>query len=138
MRGSPLMRTLLVLVALLLAGLTLSRLTRPAPATSASPDPVEKVTPSSRDASFELLLSAPAKSVMIDAGGSPSVHENPTGPLTGRLELSGDHPLISLKVVWADASPGHRFAKLRIDRPGRDGIEHVFSAPGEIDDIWEP
>jgi hypothetical protein len=132
------MRTLLVLAALVLAGLGLSRLTRPVPVAAAPPETVEQVAPPVRDASFELLLSAPAKSVALDAGGAPFVRENPAAPLAGRIEISGDRPLVSLKIVWADSSPGHRFAKLRLDRPGKDGIEHVFSAPGDIDDIWEP
>lgn len=131
------MRTLLVLAALLVAGLGLSRLIRPAPL-AVAPPPVEEVAPPASDASFELLLSAPVKSVALDVGGAPFVRENPAGPLTGRISISGDTPLVSLKVVWADSSPGHRFAKLRLDRPGKDGIEHVFSAPGDIDDIWEP
>ena len=25
-----------------------------------------------------------------------------------------------------------------IDRPGKETLEHVFSAPGDIDDLWEP
>jgi hypothetical protein len=132
------MRTLLVLAALVVAGLGLARLTRPAPIAATPTPPVEESAPPVSDASFELLLSAPAKSVALDAGGPPFVRENPAAPLTGRIAISGDTPLVSLKVVWADSSPGHRFAKLRIDRPGRDGIEHVFSAPGDIDDIWEP
>lgn len=138
MRGSPLMRTLFVLAALVLAGLGLSRLTRPTPLATAPPPSAEQNAAPTRDASFELLLSAPAKSVALDAGGTSFNRENPAGPLAGRIEVSGEHPLVSLKVIWADTSPGHRFAKLRLDRPGRDGIEHVFSAPGDIDDIWEP
>lgn len=138
MRGSPLLRTLVVLAVLLLAGLGLARLTAPT-----TPDPVlvdQKPSPAAEvsPATFELLLSATAKSVSLEAGGPALVHENPAGPLTGTLEVMGEHPVIFLKVQWADSSPGHRFAKLRIDRPGEETLEHVFSAPGDIDDLWEP
>jgi hypothetical protein len=132
------MRTLLVLAALALAGLGLARLTRPAPVAAVPPPPAEESAPPVSDASFELLLSAPAKSVALDAGGPSFIREHPGASLTGRIAISGAAPLISLKVVWADASPGHRFAKLRLDRPGRDTLEHVFSAAGDLDDIWEP
>jgi hypothetical protein len=41
-------------------------------------------------------------------------------------------------VEWTDTTAGHRFAKLRLEVPGQDTREHVFSAPGDIDDLWEP
>jgi hypothetical protein len=138
MRGSPLLRTLVVLAVLLLAGFGLARLTG-----HSSPDPVvvdQSATPVAETSptTFELLLSAAAKSVSLDAGGPAFVRESPAAPLTGTLEVQGEHPVIFLKVEWADTPPGHRFAKLRIDRPGEETLEHVFSAPGDIDDLWEP
>lgn len=132
------MRSFLVLAALALAGLGLAQLTRPAQATLPPRETAAEVDMPKSDASFELLLSAPAESVTLDFGGISFRRENTASPLAGRVGISGDHPLVSLKVVWADTSPGHRFAQLRLDRPGRDSIEHVFSAPGDIDDIWEP
>ncbi len=101
-------------------------------------DQTAEPAPQASPATFELLLSAAAKSVSLEAGGPAFVRESPTGPLTGTLEIPGEHPVIFLKVEWADTSPGHRFAKLRIDRPGKETLEHVFSAPGDIDDLWEP
>jgi hypothetical protein len=140
MRGSPLLRTLAVLVALLLAAAGLFRLTAPVrPAPTVGPAaPVEPTPATAAAATFELLLSATAKSVRLDAGGPAIVRENSAEPLAGRLEFAGAAPLISLQVIWADTAPGHRFARLRLDRPGQDSIDHVFSAPGDIDDIWEP
>ncbi len=141
MRGSPLLRTLLVLAALLLAGLGLHRLTAPPPEARA----VIQDAPSSGQtvialpgATFELLLSAGAKSVTLDAGGAPFTHRDVAGPLAGTLEIAGEAPVVSLRVEWADRAPGHRFAQLRLDRPGKETLEHVFSAPGDLDDIWEP
>jgi len=139
MRGSPLLRTLAVLVALLVAGVGLARLTAPAAPQVTAPPPVGKTEPVKTHATtFELLLSGTAKRVTLEAGGDPFSVENSAGPLTGKLSLSSDQPTIFLKVEWADASAGHRFAKLRLEVPGQETREHVFSAPGDIDDLWEP
>lgn len=127
-----------MLAVLLLAGFGLARLTAPSTpkpvVVDQKPSPVVKAS----TATFELLLSATAKSVSLEAGGPAVVRERPAAPLTGTLEVQGEQPVIFLKVEWADTTPGHRFAKLRIDRSGKETLEHVFSAPGDIDDLWEP
>lgn len=127
-----------MLVVLLLAGFGLARLTghsAPKPVVvDQKPSPAEEAS----TATFELLLSAAAKSVSLDAGGTALVQESPPATFSGTLEVAGEQPVIFLKVEWADGSAGHRFAKLRIDRPGEETLEHVFSAPGDIDDLWEP
>ena len=139
MRGSPLLRTLAVLVALLLTGIGLARLTAPVARQIASPPPVETSEPSKASAAtFELLLSGTAKRVTLEAGGEPLAFQSTAGPLGGKLALSSDKPTILLQVEWADAAAGHRFAKLRLEVPGQETREHVFSAPGDIDDLWEP
>jgi len=139
MRGSPLLRTLIVLAALLVTGLALARLTvkgperqPPAPkeATTSNPDIGKK-------ASFELILSGTAKEISLEGGGTAMVKTDTAEPVTGTLELSGESPVISLHVTWSEKTPGHRFAKLRLEIPGRETLEHVFTAPGDIDDIWE-
>lgn len=141
MRGSPLLRTLVVLVALLVTGLALSRLTARQPASRIEAPKEEAVASAGsamKKASFELILSGTAKEISLDAGAAAVTQANSAGPITGNLELSGESPVVSLKVTWNEASPGYRFAKLRLEVPGKDTLEHVFSAPGEIDDIWEP
>ena len=140
MRGSPLLRTLVVLAVLLLTGLGLARLTAPVaqkPGASAGPELVEKPATKAK-ASFEILLSAKAKEVTLDGGSSPLSFQNTAEPVNGSLELEGEHPVISLRVTWSDTSPGHRFAKVRLEIPGKDTVEHVFTSAGDIDDIWEP
>jgi hypothetical protein len=138
MRGSPLFRTLLVLAALLIAALGLARLTAPARSASVTVNPPVQAPVEKSATTFELLLSGAAKSVTLEAGGAPFLQKDSAGPLAGTLEIAGEAPLVTLRIEWADAAPGHRFAKLRLDRPGKDSLEHVFSAPGDIDDIWEP
>ncbi|WP_367873234.1 hypothetical protein [Luteolibacter sp. Populi] len=133
MRGSPLLRTLIVLAALLVTGLALARLTH----SRSVQAPVDKEEPAAapveiKKASFELFLSSTAKEISLDAGAAPAT------TLSGSLEVPGDHPVISLRVAWTDNSPGHRFAKLRLEIPGKPTLEHVFDSSGDIDDIWEP
>jgi hypothetical protein len=141
MRGSPVLRTLVVLAVLLLTGLALARLTRdanpPQAATRTETAPPSPLT--GKSATYELVLSGQAAEIHLDAGAEPaSLTPDTAAPLAGTLEIPGDHPVISLRIKWADHSPGHRFAKLRLEVPGKDTLEHVFSAPGDIDDIWEP
>lgn len=139
MRGSPLMRTLAVLAVLLLTGIALAMLTAPKTPQAIAPPPVEKPEPSkANSATFELLLSGTAKHVTLEAGAEPLAFENTSGPLNGKLSLSSDQPSIFFKVDWAEATAGHRFAKMRLEIPGQETREHVFSAPGDIDDLWEP
>lgn len=140
MRGSPLLRTLVVLAVLLLTGLGLARLTAPGPqkpVAPAGPELVQK-TAAKAKASFEIILSANAKEVILEGSSSPLSFQNTAEPVNGTLELEGEHPVISLRVAWGDNSPGHRFAKIRLEIPGKDTLEHVFTSAGDIDDIWEP
>lgn len=141
MRGSPLLRTLVVLAALLATGLALARLTvvRPASQVLAPKQETEGMEePAPAKASFELILSGIASEVTLDAGGTAVTKTDTAGPVTGTVELFGESPVVSLRVAWKEDSPGHRFAMLRLEVPGKETLEHVFSAPGEIDDIWEP
>jgi hypothetical protein len=142
MRGSPVLRTLIVLAVLLLTGLALARLTRDAkPSVSAAPERTETAQPPpplGKSAAYELILSAQAAEITLGAGGKAVSSASTAAPLSGTLEVPGENPVISLRIKWADNSPGHRFAKLRLEVPGKDTLEHVFSAPGDIDDIWEP
>ncbi|WP_265593930.1 hypothetical protein [Haloferula sp. BvORR071] len=137
MRGSPLLRTLIVLAALLATGLALGKLTKshapvaPLPVKTEEP-PAAKAT---KKATYELVLSGVAKEVAIN---DQPVVVSEAGPLAGRLEITGEQPVVALRVTWADQAAGHRFAKLRLEIPGKPTLEHVFDSSGDIDDIWEP
>lgn len=140
MRGSPFLRTLIVLAALLVTGLALARLTaeRPRETELEEVDASPETPATVKKATYELILSGTAKEVSLGGGAAPTTATNSTGPLTGSLEISGEMPVISLNVKWAEQAPGHRFAKLRLEIPGKPTLEHVFDAAGDIDDIWEP
>ena len=140
MRGSPFLRTLIVLAALLVTGLALARLTaeRPRKTVQEQVDSSAKAPTAVKKATYELILSGTAKEVSLDGGAASATATNSAGPLAGSLEISGEMPVISLSVKWAEQSPCHRFAKLRLEIPGKPTLEHVFDATGDIDDIWEP
>ena len=133
------MRTLIVLAALLVTGLGLARLTAPmAPPADVVEEPA--TTPDGGkipEIHYELVLSAEAESISL-GGCMGAIREGKTmGPVTGVFTASGDDArTVLVNIRWADQSPGHRFAKLRLEIPGKPTLEHVFDAPGDIDDVW--
>jgi len=137
-RGSPLLKSILVLLGLVVASFGLMRLTHakaplvsqtnPAPSATATPPAAGKSLP------YRLILSAETTEIRLSAGDAPALSET-----SGRLELPSEHPLISLTVKWkSEPAPGeHRFAKLILEPTGKPTITHVFDAAGDIDDILE-
>ena len=139
-RGSPLLRFSFMVLALILTGVGLMRVT------SAGLKAPEKKAPLaqadlkiSRHIPFQLLLSAPATEVKIDSGKGPLSFQSESSPLPGYLELDAQNPRLSLTVKWQNPpAPGeHRFAKLTLEAPGQATFQHVFDAAGDIDDFLE-
>jgi hypothetical protein len=139
MRGSPLVRFILLALALAATGLGLTRVTAvrdghpSAGPTEVVPPPVATGT----TVPFRLLLSAPASEIVIDSG--KSIRPPVDGPLSGSLELDPKNPHIGLTIRWKNpATTGeHRFAKLTLEAPGQETFTHVFDAAGDIDDFLE-
>ena len=138
MRGSPLLRFILLVIALAVTGLGLLRVTAardpgnpPVPAEAAASQALPAVA-------FRLVLSAPAEAVEINTG---RVVRPPldTPLLSGSLELNPKNPHVALVVRWKTpaAAGEHRFAKLTLEIPGQDTFTHVFDADGDIDDFLE-
>lgn len=138
MRGSPLFRFIVLVVALTATGLALQRVT--AVKAVAQPEiPVASIEkPAAVAVPFHLLLSAPADTVEIDTGSviRPSAEHS---VISGQLELDAKNPRLGLIVRWKNAATTgeHRFAKLTLERPGQDTLVHVFDADGDIDDFLE-
>ncbi len=132
MRGSPLFRTLTVLILLTLTGFALACLTRPS-AIARPPAPAERpaASPAALEATYRLTLSAEAATIQLESAGS--THHT----LEGRLRLDETHPTILLEISWQEPSPSHRFARLTLDLPGKPTLSHIFEAPGDIHDVWE-
>ena len=139
MRGSPLIRFILLALALAATGAGLVRLTSQKPkATTGPPAGIEKSTVAGKRVPFHLLLSAPAAAVELDTGHL--VHPSPgPSPLSGILELDPKNPRIALIVRWRNppTTGEHRFAKLTLEAPGEETLTHVFDAAGDIDDQLE-
>jgi len=140
MRGSPLLRTFLLLLLLAVAGLALSRLT----GRSAKAPPPTATGPVDRPAAalrwpFELMLGAvPADARIFDpAGHLLFASQAPETRATGTLVFSAEPDALLLKVRWSAGAAGHRFAKLTLEAPGRPTMRHVFDAAGDLDDVWE-
>lgn len=140
MRGSPLLRFIILSLALIAAGLglrnvTAARLANPLPIASGG---MEKPQAAARSVSFRLLLSAPASQVEIHSASVVTLPLDKS-PLTGDLMLDSRNPQVALIVRWKipTAAGEHRFAKLTLEPPGQETLTHVFDADGDIDDFLE-
>lgn len=137
-RGSPLIRFILLVFALGATGVGLLRVT----AARGPGDPITKPAPIPKpalaSAPFRLILSAAATLVEIDTGQviRPLMEQS---PISGTLEYDPNNPRLGLVVRWKNAAdPGeHRFAKLTLEAPGQETFSHVFDANGDIDDFLE-
>jgi hypothetical protein len=139
MRGSPLVRTFLVLLALLGAGLGISRLSKlsrpPAPPPPPAPAPLAE---DSVSAPFFLTFSSPPAEVRIEGAGR-EVTLQPRGVTsTGSLTLSSGHSALFVSIHWIDSDPAvPRFAKLTLEPAGHPTLTRTFDGFGGIDDVWE-
>jgi hypothetical protein len=133
-RGSPLLRFLILVVALATTAAGLVRVTSTKNDIAVSTPVPEARKEGSPPVPYRLLLSAPAESVTIDTGVVSLANQ-----LSGTLELDPANPRVGLIVQWKNpAAPGeHRFAKLTLEPPGQTTLTHVFDADGDIDDIFE-
>ncbi len=131
MRGSPILRSILLTLALLATAVGLQRVTSARSEIIVAAPPEKTASPSTA-IPFHLTLSAPTSSVEISG-------KTLTPPLSGTLEIDPANPHVALVVRWKNpAAPGeHRFAKLTLDPPGQATITHVFDAAGDIDDLLE-
>lgn len=132
MRGSPLLRSIFILLLLAASAVVLSRLTAARSTGEIAPSldiPAPETTASSA-IPYRLLLSHEASEIAVTSG------ETTLSALHGTLPAN---PAIFLKVRWKTPPvPGeHRFAKLTLDRPGKPTLTHVFDASGDIDDLFE-
>ena len=140
MRGSPLIRFILIALALAVTGVGMMRVT--ATRESLHPSiPVASINtppPPRKSMLFRLLLSDPAALVEIDTGKPirPPVDES---TISGTLEFDPKNPHVGLRVRWKTtaAAGEHRFAKLTLEAPGQETFTHVFDAGGDIDDFLE-
>lgn len=142
-RGSPLVRTILVLLALVASGIGFARLTGiRAEAPRILGKPVSEDTSDTMKPALEakvfVTLSGPATSVKIDGyRGAVDLGEPVDGIYSGTVSVAPDSKVLLLTVKWADEAKGRCFAKLVVEAKHRETFTHVFDAPGDIDDFVE-
>ena len=141
MRGSPLIRFILLAIALTATAAGLMRITNVKQASGGALPPLDATVRTDArfpDVPFRLVLSAPATLVEINARDliRPTVSDS---PISGTIKLDGKNPQVALIVRWkSPVLPGeHRFAKLTLEAPGQPTFTHVFDADGDIDDFLE-
>lgn len=137
MRGSPLIRSFLVFIAVALIGVSLTWLggghssPPPAPPKQRLPDSHNLATP------FVLSLSAPAKSVLLESAGKSLELQPDQQIISGTLSIDDQYPTVFITVKWKSSNPGPHFAKLTLEPPSRPTLTRTFDAPGELSDVWE-
>lgn len=133
-RGSPLLRSIFILLALAMSGLALVKLTA-----TQQPPPVaaERAAAAPTTAlviPYQLMLSAQASSIEIAGNDRP-----PLDQPSGTLSFDPKNPFLTVFIRWkTPPAPGERrFAKLTLDPPGKPTLTHVFDSAGDIDDLFE-
>ena len=140
MRGSPLIRTLIVLIALVAAGFGLSSLGSRRPTDTGAPSTASaepQADPKSLVSPFVLTLSAPAKEVIIESIGQTFSFDASTQTISGTLPIELGHPTLFIDIKWADQNPSPRFAKLVLEPTGFPTQTKIFDATGDLSDVWE-
>ncbi len=137
-RGSPLVRFLLLALALAATAAGLSHVTSSRGLRAPAERPPESASQPRTAVPFRLALSAAASSVEIDTGHAIRLPANAL-PISGTLELDPQNPRVALIVRWTSPPTAgeRRFAKLTLEAPGQDTFTHVFDAEGDIDDFLE-
>ncbi len=141
-RGSPLIRTALVLLAILVSGLVFSHLTSEEKTKPmAGGETTEVKSKKIIRARYILTLSERAAFVEITSGGEVSStnlsSESGIEPLTGDIKIDLDKPVVFLKVNWYELGDRRGFAKLVIEAAGQETVTRVFDAEGNIDEFLE-
>ena len=138
------LRTFLILAALVLSGIGFARLTHKG--TRVPAGSVEEVTAKSEmiPAKVMLTFSEAAGSVQLNSGdrsimaGLPGNLEKMTWrDFSTEMTIEKNDPVIFLNVVWSQDSGNRRFAKMVVEAEGRETFTHVFDAAGDIDDFVE-
>lgn len=141
MRGSPLIRTLLLACALVLAGWGMLHFIA-ASASTETGHPTDSHThaedaPSARYG-FAVKLSHPAESFQAADRSGRILFQSPA--LIGQVALDPTDPVVFLTVKWkepATATANH-FAKVTLEPPGKPTVSRYFETPdSELIDVWE-
>lgn len=144
MRGSPLIRTFLILAALVVSGIGFARLTHKETAATGKQGAKVTVTSEEIPAKVFLTFSEAAGFVYLESGekgigtGLPgSVEKKTWREFSSEITIDKKEPLIFLNVIWSQDSGNRRFAKLVVEAEGEKTFTHIFDADGDINDFVE-
>ncbi|OYV05903.1 MAG: hypothetical protein CFE26_09125 [Verrucomicrobiales bacterium VVV1] len=139
MRGSPFLRTLMLVAGLLLAGWGILHLANASGTSEPSTPVIGPVSGEAAPCGFGLKLSAEAEVVELKGRGGRVLfrREQSGGPFTGMIAMDAAEPVVFVTVKWKDSTEANRFAKLTLEPAGKPTLTHFFEAPGTIGDIWE-
>jgi hypothetical protein len=136
-------RTVLVLLALVASGIGFARLTGWGGEVSQVADrPVTTEMSGYMKPALEakvfITLSGSARSVTINGyRGVVDFGEPVGGVYAGTVMIDRDLLMLLLEVEWLEETKGRNFAKLVVEAKNRETFSHVFDAPGDIDDFVE-
>jgi hypothetical protein len=142
-RGSPLIRTILVLAALVVAGIMFDRLTRER-ALKADDQVLVMVDEQQKNlipAKVNLTFSRFVGFYDLKINGENVVlTRGESGDYAGSAAIDPENPVVFLKVSCVPPlaeGEGRMFAKLVVEADGQETFTHVFDAAGDIDDFVE-
>ena len=139
-RGSPLFRTFLILVAIAASGFLFVRLTA-APklvvaehVTELKPNqPIDVI-----EGRIHVTLSGAARAVDLFANaGYHRFASTGLGTHLAEMKIARDNPVLEIRIDWLEETTANRFAKVVVEAPGFETFTHVFDAEGDIDDFVE-
>lgn len=142
MQGSPLLRTLLTTALLLVAAVVLVRITSASARNAEIPRQSQQrdtpsAVPTPASVPFELVLSAPASEIRLLDGNDQPLFQTTPDSTTVSGTLVKRPASIVVQIKWQNQSPGHRFARIRLEPAGEDTLRHIFEGSGDLDELWE-
>lgn len=140
MRGSPLIRTLMLAVFLLLAGLGFRAFQQRKTGEMKGLEAREKREKIEQMLGYEMTFSAPILGVkMWDQDGTLVLDLGALedGEL-GELRLQDELRSVKVEVSWKQPVPNHGFMRLTLEPPRKASLEHVFEGTGEtLQGYWQ-
>lgn len=149
MHGTPIIRVLILIVALAMTAVMVQSITRdPAIAPIPTADPGSDPAPATSQAFLTVQLSAPARSLAIRSSDGQTVLVEPHAPATTEDEFRFDLPIdnntatLLLDVLWESPAP-NRFVRLLLEPDGFPTRETTVHAPADLDShaitfTWSP
>lgn len=140
-RGSPIIRTIITALCLIVAAWPLWRITHTeSDRNPVAPTPIQEESDSQKrlPIPFAITLSAPATEIEIrDIAGQVLWRYAGQEMTTVEGELKYLPESMILQVTWTNLGAPRYFAKLTLEPPGQDELTNTFDAPGHMKELWE-